>query len=244
MAAALKETSARMIRTLLDIIFPETCLLCGRGLRMGSLRPGPVCVSCIDRLRPLSGRRCLVCGIPLISETVHCTRCRERTFAFDRHWSLFEYRADVRELIYYYKFRGKAGLAAVLATMLHRERPWEGSPDVIVPVPSRVERVRRRGFDHIELLARRLSRLAGIPLVGCLRQKRGRAQKALTVVERLANLRGRIVIPERMRARLAGRVVLLLDDIFTTGATVSECSRVLKNAGASVVYAVTLAQEV
>ncbi len=231
-------------RTLLDIVYPEACLLCGREFPVGSRRRGPVCPECAERLRPLSGRRCLVCGLPLVSEIERCLRCRGRVFAFSSHRSLFEYRDEIRELLYYFKFRGRAGLADFFADIMLREKPWGDSPEIITPVPSRAERVRRRGLAHVNLLAKRLSRMTGVPFVDCLKQKPGPAQKCLDVEERLANLQGRICLKHADVTAIRRKTVLLIDDIFTTGATVSECARVLMTNGAVTVSAVTVAQDV
>jgi ComF family protein len=231
-------------RLLLDVVFPESCLLCGGDFSPGEKRRGPVCSECTAGLVPLTGPRCVVCGIPLISEIERCTRCRGHVFDFDGHASLFEYRAEIRELLYYYKFKGRAAVGDFFAQLLQRERPWPGTPEVIVPVPTSRKSVRARGFGHTERIARQVSRLSGIASGFYLRQMAGRPQKSLDLAQRQANLRGRIGIEEKGRAELHGRRVLLLDDVFTTGATVSECARVLKAHGAVHVFAVTLAMDV
>ncbi len=233
----------RAIRMLIDVVYPETCLLCGRGFPAGGVRRGPVCSACADAIHPLSGTRCLDCGLPLISEREHCLRCRGRSFAFDRHRALFAYAEEVRELVYYYKFRGRAGVAAFFAERLVEERLWEDEPRWVVPVPARGRRVRRLGFAPVTLLAARFSRLAGIPLLDCLTIRAGRSQKTLDVDERLANLSGRIGVVPRRTAALREAPLLLIDDIFTTGATLHECARVLKLAGAAAVQALSVAQD-
>jgi ComF family protein len=233
----------RAIRMVIDVVYPEVCLLCGRGFPAGTVRRGPVCAACSGGIHPLSGARCLDCGLPLISERERCVRCRGRSFAFDRHRALFAYAEEVRELVYYYKFRGRAGLAAFFAERLVKERLWEGEPRWVVPVPARGRRVRRLGFAPVKLLTARFSRLSGIPLLDCLTMRAGRSQKTLDIDERLANLSGRISAMPRRAAALRKAHLLLIDDIFTTGATLHECARVLKLAGAAGVQALSVAQD-
>jgi competence protein ComFC len=238
----IRKTVAGFFRLLLDLAFPEDCLLCGIELVPGRRGAAPVCPECVGRLAPLAGERCAVCGLPLISEEKTCTRCRERRFAFDRHRSLFEYRGDVRELLFYYKFKACSRLGELFAGFIARERADAELGVVVVPVPSRRRTVRKRGFAAVELLARRFARRARLPYAPCLARGEGLPQKTLDYEARLANLAGQItVLP--VAADLSGRSVLLVDDIFTTGATAHECAAALKKAGASEVTVLTVAME-
>jgi competence protein ComFC len=231
-------------RALLGLVFPGACLLCGRALGSGDEEHGPVCRVCVGTLAPLSGARCRVCGIPLISEIGRCLRCRGRDFAFNAHRSLFEYRGEVRELIYYFKFRGRAGLVKWFTPFLAAETARAGKPDFIVPVPSAARRRRRRGFSPVGLISRELSHMSRVPLLACLTRVAGEAQKTLDFAQRLSNLQGKIGCRENRAACLRGRTILLLDDIFTTGATVNECAVILKARGAASVSVLTLAMDV
>ncbi|MBN2351182.1 MAG: ComF family protein [Spirochaetales bacterium] len=233
---------AAAVRLVVDSAFPEHCLLCGGVLEPGHMRVASVCPDCSAAISPLSGRRCAVCSLPLVSEEDICTRCRVRRFAFDRHVSLFEYRGDVRELLYYYKFKGRERLAIFFAGFLARELEGSAPESVVVPVPSRPRTVRARGCAAVELLARRCAGLAGLAFTACLARGKGVSQKTLDYETRLANLAGRIA-PLPAAARLAGENVYLVDDIFTTGATAHECALVLKKAGAASVTVLTVAME-
>jgi competence protein ComFC len=225
-----------------DLLFPEHCLLCGQGFPPGEPRLAPVCAGCVGRLKPLAGRRCNACGQPLISELDYCTRCRDRRFAFDQHQSLFEYSGEARELVYYYKFKGRARLGRLFADGMSQSLAIPEKAGLIVPVPSRGKSRAKRGFAPVELLAQQLARATGIDFRVCLARKEGVSQKSLDYEERLANLAGQIAMRSNA-ARLDGLTVILIDDIFTTGATMHECAAALKAAGAAAVYALTIAME-
>jgi len=223
-----------------DLRVPGRCLLCGRELGFGDGARQPVCPPCLDGLSPLSGsRRCAVCSLPLLSERRVCTRCRRRDFEFEANLSLFEYRGEVRELLYQYKFRNRLRLAGVLAGFYARALRELFPGCVPVPAPASPLAVRRRGWDPMERLCRVLEREHGFAACRALARRAGAPQKTLGYEERLLNLRGTI----RLRRRPPAEPVLL-DDVFTTGATASECARVLRWGGAARVRVLTLAIDV
>lgn len=229
----------------LDFLFPQPCLLCGESLLADRAPPPwtrlPLCGECLEGLAPITGRRCRRCSLPLVSEHELCTRCRQTDYPFAANWSLFEYAGAARELISQYKFRNERSLARFfgdsLAALLAERFP--GLP--VVPVPSRRRSVRKRGWDHIGTIACRLA-AGGAEVVPLLRRDNGRSQKTLDYAHRLTNLHGRIHwAPKLPAGRALPREVVLLDDVFTTGATASECARILKERGVGEVWVVTLA---
>ena len=224
----------------MELLFPGRCLLCGQELAFNSRGGEPLCLACRDGLVPLAAaRRCAICSLPLVSELRLCTRCRQRKYAFESNLSLFEYQGDLRELLYQYKFRNRLRLAGVLAGF-YAQALRTGFPGaVLVPAPANPQAVRRRGWDPVERICRALEKVHGIAACRVLERKAGPPQKLLGYEERLLNLRGTI----RLRAQLAGDPVLL-DDVFTTGATASECARLLRLAGAARVRVLTLAIDV
>jgi ComF family protein len=233
-------------RTLLEIIYPRCCICCGDPLLFrGSLR-FPICASCEQSLTLIEAeRRCFVCSIPLISELQCCTRCCERRFSFTSNFSLYEYRGAIRQIISQFKFSNRRSLAALIARLLRPEleRRFEGLP--VIPVPGSRRSVRRRGWDPMLEVARALHRTAGTETLALLVRRDGRPQKGLHYQERMENIRGTIQLrrPGRSAVGLPARVVLL-DDIFTSGATADECTRVLLSAGVREVSVLTLAMEV
>lgn len=230
--------------SMIDFCFPQLCVVCGESLLLGRADSPwtrlPVCAPCLDRVEPLCGRRCRTCSLPLVSEIDECSRCRSRDFPFVKHYAIYEYGGTVRELIGQYKFRNQRSLAGFFAAALaHSLRSdYPGIP--VVPVPSRPKTVRKRGWDHIGVIVEKLSHDYRVEVLPLLRRRNGPSQKTLDFSHRLTNLKAHIrwagapesVPPER---------VVLLDDVFTTGATASECSRVLIENGVTEVSVLTLA---
>lgn len=222
------------------MLFPGRCLLCG--IPLFGRGAEPLCADCRGSLVPIPAvHRCRVCSLPLISEEDTCTRCRKREYAFDRNLSMFEYRGEVRELLYQYKFRNRRRLGSVLADFLATALRSQFPELALVPVPASPRAVRRRGWDPVAVIARHLERQHGGRVCRCLARRRGMPQKSLRYEQRLDNLRGTVHLTAR--GAPAERVVLL-DDVFTTGATASECAAVLLRGGARAVDVVSFAIDV
>ncbi len=199
--------------------------------------------------------RCRVCSRPLISEKEICTRCRTRDFAFDANVSVFRYAGSLRTLLAAYKFGGRADLAPFFAASMAATLRAVDEPMLIVPVPARRRAARERSYDPVLLVARDLSRLTGLRCAELLRRRAGTSQKSLNYGARLTNLRGRILMRRggfestRLFANIGPqtrslpRGVVLIDDVFTTGATAHECARVLKQNGARSVVVLTIAMD-
>jgi ComF family protein len=230
---------ADLLRRVLQVLYPGLCLLCGRPLTGGvSDAPlAPVCPSCRRLLNPVDApRRCRVCSLPLISETGLCSRCRSRRFHFVSSFSLFVYGEAVRELIYQLKFANRRSLVPLFAAVLE-PLVRESFPELpIVPVPGNPLAVRRRGWDPMVEIARRLARRCRRRLLCLLRRRAGAPQKSLGYEDRILNLRGTISLRGTPPPQ-----VLLLDDIFTTGATADECARVIRGGGGRIVRVLTVA---
>lgn len=235
----------KLARSLLEIVYPRLCLCCGDPLLFRASLRSPVCGSCQESLAPIrAGRRCLVCSVPLVSELQRCTRCSGRSFSFASNFSLYEYRGPVRQIISQFKFSNRRSLACLIARLLqpHLEGRYPGLP--VVPVPGSRHSVRRRGWDPMAEVARALHRCAGTETLALLKRRKGGPQKGLHYRERLQNIRGTIRLggSGKRHGSLPERVVLL-DDIFTSGATADECTRVLRLAGVREVFVLTLAIE-
>ncbi|MBN1698690.1 MAG: ComF family protein [Spirochaetales bacterium] len=213
--------------------------MCGQVLLFSS-QPGiPLCEACRKQIKPLEGRRCAKCSMPLISEHMVCTRCREQDFHFHSNFSLFEYCGAVKEILYSYKFRGIRRFAELFAHMTGKmiKTHYPGLP--IIPVPPAKRKRRRKGGNHLKPILAIITREYGIPLFDCLEKKIHIPQKVLDFQNRKENLKGNIVLRRRKICDYSH--IILFDDIFTTGATADECSRVLLEAGVKRIYVVTLA---
>jgi ComF family protein len=218
-----------------EAVLPGRCL-CGGTWMAGEPDPTvPVCAACRASLRPITDPRCPACGVPLLVEHGRCTRCRAAGYSFASSTAVFAYRGTVRDLVIAMKSGGRRRLVRLFAPFLARILSERLPGLAVVPVPPRPGRA---GPDAVELMARELERRHGVRVLRLLRRSRGTAQKTLSYEERLRNLAGRI--GTRPGAVPEGALVVL-DDVFTTGATVDACARTLLAAGAARVDAVTLA---
>ena len=221
-------------RAVLECLFPERCLVCGAWLDASGT--DAICRECRLLLVPLSGRRCGKCGIPLVSEQGLCTRCRTSDFAFVIHRSLFSYTGAVKTLLAALKFSGRTRVSRLFADLLWESMDGFCAGLPIVPVPG------RRRHDAVDVMARSLQARHGARIVRMLARAGGRPQKSLDFEERRRNLGGRIRVRRKPGQTIPADVVLL-DDVFTTGATADACTRALLQAGCRRVSVVTIAME-
>jgi len=212
----------------------------GEAVRVGCgvPSPHPLCRLCQARFQPASppdpGQgRCPVCGQVLLAEARYCIDCSAQTWSFPSLDGLFSYQDPGAELLRLYKFGGLAALARSWATAA-AVRLIPAGP--LVPVPPLRRNLWRRGWDPVQSFTRALGRSTGLPVWKLLVRRSSLNQKTLDRSGRLENARRAYTLP-RSSARLLGRktpkVVWLIDDVVTTGATVEACSRLLKDAGAA-----------
>jgi ComF family protein len=207
----------------------------------------PVCADCIKAPRPLEADFfCSSCHTPFVNgypldEHGVCAACREGLRGFDRAASFGFYEGALRSLIHLFKYNGMKPLAKPLAAFLERAIPIDQGFDAVVPVPLHWRKRWERGFNQAELLARLVAKHRRVPLLEALKRKRSTAvQATLASAGRRRNVAGAFEI--RSKAAVAGKRILLIDDVMTTGATASACASVLKRAGAQSVSLVTLAR--
>lgn len=224
-------------------VYPLRCSLCGEPLLQHPWMEMGICSRCVDALRKESVRDtagCRTCGIPLISEMESCLTCRTKQHHYRAHRSLFMYQGRARSLLKAYKFQSVSSLSLLWAQLLFEAIQQEFSqPPLIVPVPSRKRSVRTRGWDQMELIRRNLTRSFCLSTAKILSRTGGSSQKKLNYAQRMLNLSGHIRCT--LSAAELPQKILLIDDVYTTGATLDECSRVLKRLGTMEIYAFTLA---
>ncbi|HJR11111.1 MAG TPA: ComF family protein [Rhodanobacteraceae bacterium] len=214
-----------MVDGALEALLPSHCLLCGaRG--QGALS---LCAACEADL-PCNTTRCARCALPLESSTPLCGRCIRRAPPWEAAWVPFRYEWPLAQLESRFKFGGDLAAGRTLSLLWSASQAPHDLPDAIVPVPLHRARLRRRGYNQALELAKPLAKHLGVSLLcEALRRIRAtNAQTELTAVQRRRNVRGAFV------ASLDGKTpehVAVLDDVFTTGATLTECARVLKRAG-------------
>ncbi|MGD0456283.1 MAG: ComF family protein [Terriglobia bacterium] len=242
-----------LVGSLLAVVSPTDCLLCQQELT----EPGgaSICRACWENIQPWLGPACEHCGLPFASlqavDSVDslCGSCRQGELEFDRARSYGLYTGNLRKAILHLKFHGREYLGHRLGALL--ARAWEALPEpdsaIVAPVPLHPSRRRERGFNQAELLAKGLVRSlrkeeSGLRLVaGSLRRIRATVpQLGLSVSARRENVSGvfSVARPEDVR----NRTVVVVDDVMTTGATLSACAAALKRAGASRVLALSLAR--
>lgn len=237
-----------ILSRILDAVYPHRCYACDEP----STHAG-FCDRCTSAIRPPSRSSCAICGQPFatVDGADHlCGRClRKRpAFARARACALLHARNDadpLRRALHRYKYRPDPCLARGLGRLFtERGCDLAGTPDVIVPVPLHLDRLRWRGFNQSILLARHLQRSLGTPLeVDALERLRPTApQVELDETARRRNVAGAFAVTDVSVVR--GRRILLVDDVLTTGSTVQACSLALLRAGAGSVDVLVLARAV
>ena len=246
------------MKSLLAALFPSDCRFCQASLY--SLSRLPVCPACLESIQPIEHARCNVCGDVLaVSESAFgdacCRNCSAESPAYERAVNYGPYTGALRQLVHLLKY-GRVRAAAQPLARLTAEAclQLEGDIDVpellMIPVPAHKVRLRARGFNQAELIARAAlrdieqatRRRVTLDATAMLRVRFIDSQVALTAEERHKQIRGSFKVIARERVK--GREVLLVDDVLTTGATASECARELRQAGAARVWVVTPARTV
>jgi ComF family protein len=220
------------IAGLLDLVAPLRCCVCRAA---GSVLCA-ACRSILPRIRPPT---CARCGRPTVHAVARCRDCAARRLAFAGAASALVLDDHVGRLLRAWKDRGLEALGSVAAEeLLAAVSPPRA--DALVPVPAAADRARWRGIDGPAAVARQLGAAWGLPvLTGVLVRTVPRAQRGLSGVDRRRNARRAFVARGRAPAR-----VVLVDDVFTTGATADACARALRGAGARRVDVVTVARVV
>lgn len=237
--------------SLFATLFPSDCRLCGTPLI--NISRLPVCRACLSNVHPITGNVCFVCGERVFSPhalsagETRCGLCRRLEPPFVKAVAYGSYDGGLRELIHLLKYEQVRPAAAVLGRMLADAVSGTESGSthrVVIPVPLHARKLRQRGFNQSELIAhhaiKRGLRSGRLHSQVLERRRETQSQIGLTRHQRRENLRGAFAVsrPEK----IAGREILLVDDVFTTGTTVSECARVLLRAGASKVFVATVAR--
>jgi len=230
-----------------QFFLPPQCPCCEKFLEEGQQG---FCSKCLSEIHWIESPYCSVCGIPFISKEVEshpCGACVTHRKYFTMARALGTYEGSLQEAIHHWKYEGKTNLTPFFAEWLAEglKRYWEpDSLDLLIPVPLHTQRLRERGFNQVLVLVKELSRRTGIPYRKTTLQKKKPTvpQVNLSGAERGKGLRGAFHVIGK--EELVGKSALLVDDVYTTGATVNECSRVLRRGGAKRVDVLTLAHAI
>ncbi len=236
----------RTLDSLLDLVFPPVCVTCG-----GPIAPERrhLCDACLEKIVPITHPLCTVCGRPFLTpgDKDHlCGACMAGLPPFAEARSFGVYGGVLLDAVHLFKYHHRTSLRSVLAGLVVSHEWGDFNPggyDVMVPVPLYRRRLYERGFNQAMLLCREIGAAWGMEIneTGLARTRQTAPQIRLTVAQREQNVRGAFAAKPGV---FTGRRVLLVDDVYTTGATVSECSRVLLGAGAQSVGVLTVARVV
>ena len=215
---------SRILDRLLDLLYPPRCVFCREIIEREN---GGICPDCREKLALLDN------DLTMSGEF------------FERGAACLPYSGSVRESIHRFKFGGRKEYAGTYAQLLCNRVRDDGdicSCDIVTSPPTNRRNIRKRGYDHAGLLAERAAGLMGIGYVRCFEKSREtKAMFGLHPAERRSNIMGAIALAVPSE-QIAEKNVLIIDDIFTTGATMSECARVLKMGGAKKVFVLTVAK--
>ena len=233
-------------RRTLDLILPPHCAGCGAPVREAQT----LCASCWQELHFLTGPACQICGIPFNEKMQNsgreiCAQCTRYPPPYRRARAALEYNGASKALILPFKHADRHELAMIQAKWLLQAGPeLLDHPDMLIPVPLHNWRLFKRRYNQAALLVAKLTQLTHIQGAYqiLLRHRTTVNQGRFGRTGRRRNVRGAFRVPEPGKRRVDGKTVLLVDDVMTTGATVSECARVLKRAGARHVDVLTVAR--
>lgn len=250
MMQSLNDMAAPLLRRVwrggIDMLLPPQCMLCTTTVD----EPGRLCPQCWPEVGFIAEPCCPSCGMPYaipVPEGLICAACIKEPPRFDRARAAFSYAGGGRDLVLRFKRGDRTDLAPGLAALMRTAgAALLNDCDLILPVPLHRWRLWRRRFNQSALLADRLGRASGKPVRHDLleRPRPTRSLGKLSRAERRRVLAGAIRLRPGAEAAIRGRHVLLIDDVFTTGATVAACCRVLRRGGAAGIDVLTLARVV
>jgi len=215
------------IRSLFNRLFPHACLLCG-----ASAGTRPLCHGCQADLPWHIAPQCPQCALPTPGGQV-CGACLKRPPAFDRTRAALAYAFPLDRVIPRLKYQGRLAIAPALGACLVEVVASSPRPDRLIAMPLHAQRIRERGFNHATEIARVVATQLGLPLdtASCQRIRDTPPQMGLRHDERRRNVRGAFACSGDVR----GQRIALIDDVMTTGTSLDELAKTLKQAGAAVV---------
>jgi ComF family protein len=235
-----------VLRGVLDVLLPPQCLYCGVLVDA----PGALCATCWASLRFIEQPHCAACGLPFeydVGDGSLCAGCFAQPPLFERARAAIVYDDHSRGLILAFKHGDRTDTAGAFGRWMARAgRDLIADADLLTPVPLHWLRLLKRRYNQSALLAQAIGALAGRPVVPDLlvRVRRTPSLGKLGRSARRKTVQGAISVRRGRKERVAGRRVLLIDDVMTTGATVDACTRALRQAGAGAVDVLTLARVV
>lgn len=226
-----------MFKKILELLYPTTCIFCGEICKEG------ICDRCRKSVMIIKEPRCKKCGKPIrYEEEEFCYDCRHKNFHYEQGKSLWIHRNPVNQSIYNFKYKNRRVYGEIYAKELVKEFGkliclWK--IDLIIPVPLHRKKLRKRGFNQAEILAKEIGKLTGIPVNTkvILRKKYTEPQKQFGQKERRKNLADAF---EAACKHINAKNILIIDDIYTTGSTIDSIAKILLETGAEKAYFMTI----
>ena len=222
-------------------IFKRYCNICNKETEDKS----GICKDCLNAVSfHAKKRKCLKCGriIPINSESI-CGVCQTENYNFDIAFSVYPYTKEFKEALLDFKFHGGFFRAKIFgALMTEALIKSRLHTDYLIPVPMRFSALRKRGYNQSLEIAYCMRKITKIPIIsdGLIKIRNTAQQSALNTEERKENIKGAFSVNKFCANKIRGKEILLIDDVFTTGSTASECAKMLNEAGASGVNVITL----
>ena len=243
MKPSFKEQCVKLKNYFLNILFPKhiKCIFCGNELTESS--KFDTCEDCKTSL-PTITTCCDRCGLPVPADVLGvCQQCKQQNYHFLKARSVFSYSNKVISLVRTVKFRSKKVFIPQMANYLFETfKQWNIKVDLISFVPMFPTKEKSRGFNQSKILAEEFSKLSNIPVTYCCNKVLNtQNQTDLSFQKRKENILDAFKVATEHKSEIKNKTILIIDDVFTTGATSSELSKTLKSAGAKDCYVLTFA---
>ena len=235
-----------MLDLVLDFIYPEniSCILCNKPIK--KINTYSLCKDCFKELNFIQDG-CIKCGKPIIYHSLEkldicgCSYCFNKSFYFDKAISCIEYSDISKSMILGFKYKNKTYMAKYISNIMKEKLDLENIKfDYITFVPLHKKRMRKRGFNQSEKIAKELGKMIDIPILDCIYRKSNTNRLYnLNRKERKIELKNAFLVKENINYA-NGKNILLIDDIFTTGSTVNEISKILKLNNVNKIFVMTL----
>jgi len=226
----------KLIDAFLELIYPSLCAGCK------GVSTEPICKDCLAKIEMINEPICRYCGRSTEYDVEECRDCRGKKLHFDGARALFEFEGTGKDIIHSFKYDRETRLAPMIAERIV-ERRWFTDLDMVTFVPLFGRKKIERGYDQAELIAKEISRLSGIRHVRLLKRDRyTKDQNKLDHIARRKNVSGAFSSTDIHP--VLEKSILLVDDVYTTGRTISECAKILKAEGAKSVYGAVAAKAI
>lgn len=235
----------KIIKKLSQIIFPNNCPICHKIIDNGQF-----CPQHWNKINFICKPHCYICHHPFeykITENTICANCQEKTPYYKKLVASCIYNDFFAQLIIKFKFLDQTYLTSNLSNLLYPKLlDFIAEIDFIIAVPLHKKRLKKRKYNQALLLAKNISKKSKIKLIPnlLLRIKEGKNQIGLNKKARIKNVANAFIINQKYQKLIMGKNILIIDDVVTTGATIDNCSKILKESGANNVFAGVIAKKI